>query len=58
MDVFAVAEKVDKLVQDSIYNPNGIREKLDDEPIPEPWANEYTRTKNMETVNPNQGGGE
>lgn len=50
VDVFAVAEKVDKLVQDSIYNPNGIREKLDDELIPEDWANEYTRTKNMESV--------
>lgn len=57
VDVFAVAEKADKLVQDSIYNPNGIREKLDDELIPEPWANEYTRTKNMEPV-PTQKGGE
>ena len=55
VDVFSVAEKADKLVQDSIYNPNGIREKLDDELIPEAWANEYTRTKNMETVK--QGGG-
>lgn len=54
VDVFAVAEKVDKLVQDSIYNPNGIREKLDDELIPEPWANEYTRTKNVEAVNPQE----
>lgn len=58
VDVFAVAEKIDKLVQDSVYNPNGIREKLDDELIPEPWANEYTRTKNMEAVNPQAGGGE
>lgn len=55
VDVFAVAEKVDKLAQDSIYNPNGIREKLDDELIPEEWANEYTRTKNVEAVK--QGGG-
>lgn len=58
VDVFAVAEKVDKLVQDSIYNPNGIREKLDDELIPESWGNEYTRTKNMEAVNPQEKGGE
>lgn len=50
VDIFAVAEKADKLVQDRIYNPNGIREKLDDEPIPEPWANEYTMTKNLEVV--------
>lgn len=58
VDVFAVAEKADKLIQDSIYNPNGIREKLDDELINEPWANEYTRTKNMETVNSEHEGGE
>ena len=58
VDVFAVAEKVDKLVQDSVYNPNGIREKLDDELIPEPWADEYTRTKNVESVNPAPKGGE
>lgn len=55
VDIFAVAEKVDKLVQDSIYNPNGIREKLDDELIPEPWADEYNRTKNMEPVKMNGG---
>lgn len=54
VDIFAVAEKVDKYIQDSIYSPNGIREKLDDDPIPEEWANEYTRTKNMEAVK--QGG--
>lgn len=58
VDVFAVAEKVDKLVQDRIYNPNGIREKLDDEMIPEPWADEYTMTKNMEVVNKKLEGGE
>lgn len=56
VDIFAVAEKADKLVQDRIYNPNGIREKLDDEPIPEPWADEYTMTKNMEVVNARKGG--
>lgn len=56
VDVFGVAEKVDKLIQDRVYNPNGIREKLDDEPIPEPWADEYTMTKNMEVVETGGGG--
>lgn len=56
VDVFAVAEKIDKLVQDRIYNANGIREKVDDELIPEPWADEYTMTKNMEVVNSGKGG--
>ena len=58
MDIFDVAEKVDKLIQDRVYNPNGIREKLDDELIPEPWADEYTMTKNMEVVSKKQEGGE
>lgn len=58
VDVFAVAEKIDKLVQDRVYSPNGIREKLDDEQIPESWADEYTMTKNMEVVNARGEGGE
>ena len=56
VDIFAVAEKADKLIQDRIYNPNGIREKFDDERIPEPWADEYTMTKNMEVVSTGKGG--
>lgn len=56
VDIFAVADKVDKYIQDRVYNPNGIREKLDDELIPEPWANEYTMTKNMDLVNTAKGG--
>lgn len=51
VDVFSVAEKADKLIQDRLYNPNGMRELFGDEPIPEPWADEYTMTKNMEVVN-------
>lgn len=54
VDVFAVAEKMEKLVQNRIYNSNGIREKLDDELIPEAWADEYIMTKNAEVVK--QGG--
>lgn len=50
VDVFAVAEKMEKLVQNRIYNANGIREKLDDELIPEAWADEYIMTKNAEVV--------
>lgn len=56
VDIFAVAEKADKLIQDRIYCPNGIREKFDDERIPEPWADEYTMTKNMEVVSSEKGG--
>lgn len=56
VDIFTVAEKADKLIQDRIYNPNGMREKFDDEPIPEPWADEYTMTKNMDVVQTQKGG--
>lgn len=56
VDIFSVAEKADKLIQDRIYSPNGIREKLDDERILEPWADEYTMTKNMEVVATPKGG--
>lgn len=56
VDIFAKAEQADKLIQDRVYNPNGIREKFDDEPIPEPWADEYTMTKNMEVVTTQKGG--
>lgn len=56
VDIFSVAEKADKLIQDRIYSPNGIREKLDDERIPEAWADEYTMTKNMEVVETPKGG--
>lgn len=58
VDIFAVAEKIDKLIQDRVYSPNGIREKVDDEPIPHPWADEYTMTKNMEVVTKGAEGGE
>ena len=58
VDVFDVAEKVDKLFQDSLYNPNDLREKLDDEPINAAWANQYARTKNVEVVDPAGKGGE
>lgn len=56
VDIFSVAEKADKLIQDRIYSPNGIREKFDDERIPESWADEYTMTKNMELVTAQRGG--
>ena len=47
-----MADKADKLVQDALYNTNELREKFEDDPIPERWANEYNRTKNMEKVQP------
>ena len=51
VDVFDIAEKADKLRQDGIYNVNELREKVGDDRIPEPWADKYSITKNMESVN-------
>lgn len=50
VDVFSMADKIEKLFQNSMYCPNELREKADDDPIPYPWADEYARTKNAETV--------
>lgn len=50
VDVFDVAANADKLIQDSLYNANELREKFEDDPIQARWANEYQRTKNMESV--------
>lgn len=47
---FDVAANVEKLTQNRLYSPNGIRELLDDEQIQEEWADEYTLTKNAESV--------
>lgn len=56
VDVFEIAEKADKLIQDSVYNTNELREKIGEDPIPEKWADQYNRTKNMEAVEPSKGG--
>lgn len=52
VDVFDAAAQADKLVQDALYSVNELREKFEDDPIPERWASEYNRTKNMEKVQP------
>jgi HK97 family phage portal protein len=50
VDVFEVAEKADKLIAARLYNPNEMRDKIGDERIPQPWADEYVLTKNYEAV--------
>ena len=50
VDVLSQADKAEKLIQNRLYNPNGIREIFGDEPIPEDWADEYVLTKNVATM--------
>lgn len=54
VDLFEAADKVEKLVGSSIDSPNEIRGFTGQDPIDEPWADEYQRTKNHEDA----GGGE
>ena len=50
VDILAQAANAEKLVQNRLYNSNGVREIFGDEPIPEKWADEYVITKNVETT--------
>lgn len=54
VDLFEVADQVEKLVGSSIDSPNEIRSFTGQDAIPATWADEYQRTKNHE----NAGGGE
>lgn len=58
VDIFDVAPKLDKLVQDAVLNTNEGRNMTGLDPIPEEWANQYHRTKNMEPVTTTLKGGE
>ena len=48
VDLFEVADKVEKLVGSSIDSPNEIRGFTGQDAIPAMWADEYQRTKNHE----------
>lgn len=54
VDIFQIADAAAKLVGSTIDSPNEIRGFTGQDPIPEPWADEYQRTKNNEAA----GGGE
>ena len=57
IDVFDVAQAVDKLISDSIYDPDEIRQKLGDAPLNAWWSTQYTRTKNIEALPDNEPAG-
>ena len=58
VDIFDVAVKLDKLIQDAMVNTNEGRGLIGMDPILASWANEYHRTKNMEAVDTTLKGGE
>lgn len=46
IDIFSVAEQADKLIADSVYNVDELREKLGDAPLNTWWSKSYGRTAN------------
>lgn len=58
VDIFDVAVKLDKLIQDAMVNTNEGRALVGLDPILATWANQYNRTKNMAAVTEQLKGGE
>ena len=50
IDIFSVAEKVDKYIADGVYNVDEIRVKLGDHPLKTEHSKQYRITKNYENV--------
>lgn len=54
IDIFSIATQADKLISDSLYNVDELREKLGDMPLNTWWSKQYVRTKNYEALAANQ----
>lgn len=50
IDIFDVAMAADKLISDSLYNVDELRQKLGDAPLNTWWSKRYLLTKNYEPV--------
>lgn len=50
IDIFAIADKIDKLISDGIYSPDDILEKVGDIPIKEAWSMQHYITKNYTKI--------
>ena len=50
IDIFDVATAADKLISDSLYNVDELRQKLGDAPLNTWWSKRYVLTKNYEPV--------
>ncbi len=59
IDIFAIADKIDKLIADGVYSIDGILEKVGDVPIKEDWSMQHYITKNytkIENIDSSEGG--
>lgn len=50
IDVFAIADKIDKLISDGIYSIDEIRAKIKDSLINEEWSKKHFLTKNFADI--------
>ena len=50
IDIFDVAMAADKLISDSLYNVDELRQKLGDAPLNTWWSKRYVLTKNYQDV--------
>lgn len=50
IDIFSIAEQADKLIADSIYNVDELRQKIGDAPLNTWWSKQYVRTANYNAL--------
>lgn len=50
IDIFSIANQADKLIQDSIYSVDELREKIGDAALNTWWSKQHIRTKNCEPL--------
>ncbi len=51
IDIFSIAEKVDKLISNGVYSVNELREKMGDTRINADWADKHWMTLNYNNIN-------
>lgn len=56
IDVFQIAEKIDKLISNGVYSIDELRRKLGEEVIGEPWSQKHYITLNYSEVSALKGG--
>lgn len=58
IDVFSIADKIDKLISDGVYSIDEIREKIKDIALGEEWSERHWITKNYQDISNLEGGEE
>lgn len=56
IDIFKIAEKIDKLISSGMYSVDGLLQKVGDVPIGEEWSGKHWITKNYADIETVEGG--